>query len=114
MKKPALLIFLLLILFSEISYSQGTFFKNYDGIPIIANLWGMANNTSSIYDFNDIQEVGIDAVIATNITAQVYNRLKLKTKIIPYQATIDNRKGVAYYTERGYSLWEAENMMKII
>ena len=64
MKKPALFIFLSLILFNEISYSQGTFFKNYDGIPIIANLWGNEHKLVSYCNFQDIQDAGIDAVIS--------------------------------------------------
>jgi hypothetical protein len=109
MKKMALFIFLSLILFSEISYSQGTFFKNYDGIPIIANLWGNENNFEVGYNFNDLQEAGIDAVISAKMTFSTYNRIKQKTKIIPYQCFPTVRFGTVFYSERGYTLWEAED-----
>jgi len=109
MKKKALLIFLTLILFSDISYSQGTFFKNYDGIPIIANLWGNEHIFEAGYNFNDIQEAGIDAVVSAKITAPIYNRLKQKAKIIPYQCFPTGRFGTVFYSERGYTLWEAED-----
>jgi len=111
MKKPALLIFLLLILFSEISYSQGTFFKSYDGIPIIANLWGLEHNLFRGYDYQDIKDAGIDAVISANVTQTLYDKLKLKTKIIPYQLFDGNREGLVYYSERTHTLWETEDTL---
>jgi len=111
MKKMALFIFLSLILFSEISYSQGTFFKNYDGIPIIANLWGREHNLFSGYNYQDIQDAGIDAVISANMTQKLYDSLKLKTKIIPYQEFEGNREGLVYYSERTHTLWETEDTL---
>jgi len=111
MKKPALFIFLSLILFNEISYSQGTFFKNYDGIPIIANLWGREHNLFPGYNYQDIQDAGIDAVISANMTQKLYDSLKLKTKIIPYQEFEGNREGLVYYSERTHTLWETEDTL---
>lgn len=109
MKKMALLILLFLILFSGISYSQGTFFKNYDGIPIIANLWGREHNLFQGYDYQDIQDAGIDAVISAWMNDTIYNLLKPKSKIIPYQCFPSGRFGTVFYSERGYTIWEAED-----
>ncbi len=111
MKKEAILICLSLILFSEISYSQGAFFKNYDGIPIIANLWGREHNLFRGYDYQDIQDAGIDAVISANMTQTLYDKLKVKTKIIPYQEFDGNREGLVYYSERTHTIWEVEDTL---
>jgi hypothetical protein len=38
------------------------------------------------------------------MTQKLYDSLKLKTKIIPYQEFEGNREGLVYYSERTHTL----------
>ncbi len=90
-------------------FAQSTFFKNYDGIPIIANLWGHEGSIYLNHDFSDLPNCGVDAIVPGDLLANgAYNPLKNYVKIIPCQNFYGARKGVVYYSERAYSVWEAE------
>ena len=92
--------------------AQSTFFKNYDGIPITTNLWGKEHLMYQNYSFKDIDSAGIDAVVVTNVDTALYTALRnnnTQFNLLPYQAFYDSgRQGITYYSERPYSVWEAE------
>ncbi len=90
-------------------FAQSTFFKNYDGIPIIANLWSHEQSIYLNHDFSDLPNCGVDAIVPGDLLAnEAYNPLKSHVKIIPCQNFPGTRKGIVYYSERAYSVWEAE------
>ncbi len=91
--------------------AQNALFQISQGIPLIANEWGATKGISSNYNFKDIEEAGIDAMIFGNMCQETYDKLKANNqicKIIPYQHFWGGRKGVAYYSERAYTCFEAE------
>ncbi len=91
--------------------SQSASFLDYNGIPIVANLWGSANYLYDKHNFADLTVAGVNAVVCSDLIPDAYSALTENSnlKVIPYQvfATI-SRKGIAYYSERAYSEWEAE------
>ncbi len=91
--------------------AQSDFFKNYDGIPITAIAWGREGGVAKHHFFNDIDEAGIDAFVACNISDSLYNFLRAndtRFKLIPYMHFWMGRHSIAYYSTRGYTVWEAE------
>ncbi|MFH0733713.1 MAG: hypothetical protein V1773_03955 [bacterium] len=105
------LIAFFMFLFSGYFSAQSTYFRNYNGIPITTNLWGKELSMYENYSFKDLDSAGVDAVVISNTTPEVYTALRNNStqfKLIPNQHFWSGRQGITFYAERGYSVWEAE------
>ncbi len=102
-----LTIYLLLLQYHSI-YSQD-FIKDFNGIPLIS----FAPHDMGANQYDYIKNMGIDVVIASNVTTERLLEIKKRgLKVIPVQADTTiydpNYNDIIKYTDARYSVWEAE------
>jgi hypothetical protein len=101
-------LFCALLMLNQRLISQD-FIKDYDGIPMIT----YAPHDMGGYQYDYIKNMGIDVVIASNVTTQRLLEIKKRgLRVFPAQldTTIyePNYNDIIKYTDARYSIWEAE------
>ncbi|MBK7629155.1 MAG: T9SS type A sorting domain-containing protein [Ignavibacteriales bacterium] len=84
--------------------------KSYPGIPIIT--YGYDLSKHPVEQFIGMDEAGIYALEASNLTAPIFNQKignnNLDLKVMPEQVTDPSGNYIVKYTEARYTEWEAE------
>jgi hypothetical protein len=85
------------------------FIKDYDGIPLIT----YAPHDMGAYQYDYIKDMGIDVVIASNVTTERLLEIKKRgLRVFPAQLDTTvyepNYNDIIKYTDARYSIWEAE------
>ena len=85
------------------------YIKDFDGIPLIT----YAPHDIGAYQYDYIKNMGIDVVIASNVTTERLLEIKKRgLRVIPIQADTTtyepNYNDILKYTDARYSVWEAE------
>lgn len=105
-------IFPLTIYFLLLQYQNSNsqdFIKDFDGIPLIT----YAPHDMGAYQYDHIKTMGIDAVIASNVTTERLVEINNQgIKVIPWQVDTTiyepNFNDILKYSDARYSIWEAE------
>jgi hypothetical protein len=106
-----LLLVVLLVCSSVISNAQQQdSIKSYPGIPIITYGYDLSKHPAE--QFIGMDEAGIYALEASNLTAPIFNQKignnNLDLKVMPEQITDPLGNYIVKYTEARYTEWEAE------
>ena len=106
-----LLLLVLLVCVTVINYAQlQDPIKSYPGIPLIT--YGYQIDTIPPQQFIEMDEAGIYALEASNLTAPIFNQKignnNLDLKVMPEQVTDPLGNYIVKYTEARYTEWEAE------
>ena len=107
-KFPILKLFCALLMLNQGLISQD-YIKDYDGIPLIT----YAPHDMGAYQYDYIKDMGIDVVIASNVTTERLLEIRKRgLRVFPAQldTTIyePNYNDIIKYTDARYSIWEAE------